>query len=75
MSEVTPELMYEVLKNIQERVGRLEEGQRTIREEITAVRLHMVGMQKDVNNIYVKAEMLDEPIARLENRLDLAPAE
>jgi hypothetical protein len=38
MAEVTNELIYDVLKSIQELLGRMEEGQRSIREELTALR-------------------------------------
>ena len=52
MAEVTNALIYEVLKNIQERLGRMEEGQRSIREELTALRGHQLAMQRDVYNIH-----------------------
>ena len=52
MAEVTNELIYEVLKKIQDELGQLRSGQRTQGEEISAMRGHLVAIQKDIHNLY-----------------------
>ena len=75
MADVTNELIYEVLKSIQDRLTSIENEQRASREELNALRGHQIAMQQDVHNIY---EILGELKARMqviERRLELSPAE
>jgi len=74
MADVTNELIYEVLKKIQDRLGGLEEGQRSIREELTALRGHQLAMQRDVYNIHERIDVIDKKIDRIERRLELSDA-
>ncbi len=75
MADVTPELIYEVLKQIQTRLGGLEDGQRAIREELQAMRGHQLSTQTDIHNIYVRLDSLEAWSRRVEKRLELTPAE
>lgn len=75
MPDVTNELIYEVLKSLQEKMTNLEDGQRGIREEMKALRGHQLSMQQDIHNIYDRLGGFDERLERLERRLDLSPAE
>ena len=43
MAEVTDDLMYEVLKQIQPDIAALKEGQRETNSALNAIRIHMVG--------------------------------
>jgi hypothetical protein len=52
MSEVTNELMYEVLKALRDDVARVQGGQQDIRTELQAIRGHMLAMQTDIGNVY-----------------------
>jgi hypothetical protein len=40
MAEVTNELLYEVLKQVQQDTGALKEGQRETRESLAAIRTY-----------------------------------
>lgn len=74
MAEVTNELIYEVLKKIQDSVVRLENGQREIREELIAMRGHMLAMQRDIHNIYERLDDHGRRLDRIERRLELSDA-
>jgi hypothetical protein len=41
-------MMYEVLKPMQTDVAALKEGQRETNAALNAIRIHMVGMQQDI---------------------------
>jgi hypothetical protein len=71
MTEVTNEPMYELLKNIHQRMDRLENGLGEIKHEIISVRLSLMGTQTDVHNIYGMLARHDERLDRIERRLEL----
>lgn len=77
MAEVTNELIYEVLKSIQDKTSRMEGKLSDIQREIIAVRDHMHAIQKDVNNLYIRVSETDSRVAKIERRLDIVahPAE
>jgi hypothetical protein len=71
MAEVSNELIYEVLKNIQTRLGNVElliieqsHGQ-------NALRGHQASIQTDTNNIYAILSRQDQRLDRIERRLEL----
>jgi hypothetical protein len=72
MAEVTNELIYEVLKKIQDRLGGLEHGVHEVRSEIVALRGHMIAVQQDVANIYGRVATMEVRLDHIERRLDLA---
>ena len=72
MAEVTNELIYEVLKNIQARMGNLEDSAREIKTELRALRGHMVAMQTDISNLYAGQAKIELRLERIERRLELA---
>jgi ribosome recycling factor len=51
MAEITNELMYEVLEHLQSDMAALREGQRETNAALNAIRMHMVGLQQDIQNI------------------------
>ena len=71
MAEVTNELIYEILKKIQEQIAHFQEGQRVIRDELTALRGHQLAMQKDIYNIHERLDVMERKIDRIEHRLEL----
>ena len=77
MAEVTNELIYEVLKSIQNRLDKLETGQRDIKEELIAVRLHQHAAQGELNTLLSRMGGVENRLDRIERRLDLIgePAE
>jgi len=74
MAEVTNELIYEVLKQIQTRISNLEDGQREIKSELQALRGHLVAIQQDVSNLYAVQAKLELRLERIERRLELVDA-
>ncbi len=78
---VTSELMFEVLKQIQERLARMESvlADHTrqfirVREDINSVREDINGLRgDDLRREAVQAKM-DERLQRIENRLNLTDA-
>lgn len=76
MSEVTNELMFEVLKAMQKDLRDVKTGQTELREEFGAMRGHMLAMQRDIANIYDVLGRHEVRLDRIEKRLELhEPAE
>ena len=71
MSEVSNELLYEVLKNIQARLGNLEQAQKETVARLSAMQTHLLAVEKDVLNIYDSLNALDSRLERIERRLDM----
>jgi hypothetical protein len=71
MAEVTQELMYEVLKQIQSDMVGLKEGQREHTAALNALRTYMVALQQDVPNIYAVLVRHDNRLDRIERRLNI----
>jgi hypothetical protein len=74
MADVTNELMYEVLKQMQQELAALKEGVREIKDSQLAIRTHVVGPQQDVSNIYSILTRHDQRPDRIERRLELVEA-
>nr|WP_295465339.1 hypothetical protein [Mesorhizobium sp.] len=71
MAEVTNDLIYEILKNIQGRVDKMEHGIGEIRHEVVSIRLTQMGIQNDIHNMYGILARHDDRLERIENRLEL----
>lgn len=71
MTDVSNELMYELLKRVHADVASLKDGQREIRTELNAMRGTMVSMHQDIHNIYGILARHDTRLDRIENRLEL----
>ena len=52
MAEVPNDLIYEVLKKIQDQGACMRADVHSIREELQAIRGHMNAMQRDIHNLY-----------------------
>jgi chromosome segregation ATPase len=74
MTEITNELMFEVLKTIQSRLTNIETGIREIRSELVAIRGHLVATQQDVANLYSGQAGIELRLEHIERRLDIAEA-
>jgi archaellum component FlaC len=77
MADVSNELIYEVLKAVQRGQGNIEAAIGEIRNELVAIRMHSLGTQTDIKNIYETMAQLDTRVERIEKRLDMVgePAE
>ncbi|WP_038034496.1 hypothetical protein [Thermopetrobacter sp. TC1] len=71
MAEITNELIYEVLKSMQARLGNIEQSQKEMTTRISALQTHMLAVEKDVANLYEALAALDTRIERIEKRLDI----
>jgi septal ring factor EnvC (AmiA/AmiB activator) len=74
MAEVTNEMIYELLKQVQEKVAGLEEELRETRAALSAIRMHMIAMQQDIQNIYATLTRHEARLDRIERRLGLVDA-
>jgi hypothetical protein len=78
MAEVTNELLYEVLKAVQARLGNVEEGLRELRGEVHAMRAgltaidgRMGALHLDIANLYESTGAMDSRLYRIERRLEI----
>jgi hypothetical protein len=71
MAEVTSELVYEVLKSIQTRLGNVESLIIELSHGQNALRGHQASIQTDTNNIYAILSRQDQRLDRIERRLEL----
>jgi hypothetical protein len=52
MAEVTNELIYEVLKQLPDRMSSFDKKMDEVKIELQALRIHSIAMQQDIQNIY-----------------------
>jgi hypothetical protein len=71
MAEVTNELMYEVLKQVQSDVARLKDAWLENTAALNAIRTHMIAQSQDIQNIYAILARHDGRLARIERRLEI----
>ena len=71
MTEVTNELMCEVLKKLPADMAGVKESLREINGRLNAMQTHMVGQSQDIQNIYSILTRHDLKLERIERRLDL----
>jgi chromosome segregation ATPase len=78
MAEVTNELLYEVLKAMQARLGNVEERLGELRGEVHALRAGMSAIDSrmgalhlDIANLYESTGAMDSRLYRIERRLEI----
>ncbi|MFA6153855.1 hypothetical protein [Mesorhizobium sp.] len=71
MSEVTSELMFELLKRVHHEIGELRQDVSETKRELNVMRGHMVATQSDIHNVYGILARQDERLERIDRRLDL----
>ena len=71
MAEINNDLIFEILKNIQFRLDKIEAGIDELRLGQHALRGHMISIQADISNIYGILARHDDRLDRIERRLDL----
>ena len=71
MADITNELIYEILKKMQDRLGSIDGNVREVKQELISIRGHMLSMQNDIHNIYAKLDRYEERLERIERRLEL----
>jgi hypothetical protein len=71
MAEVTNDLMYEVLKQVQSDVAGLKDAWLENTAALNAIRTHMIAQSQDIQNIYAMLARHDGRLARIERRLEI----
>jgi DNA anti-recombination protein RmuC len=71
VTDISQELMFELMKRIQSDLTTLKDGQRDMRQDIVSLRNHMHVMQGDVNNLHSSMAQVLTRLDRIENRLEL----
>jgi tetrahydromethanopterin S-methyltransferase subunit G len=74
MAEVSNELILEVLKQVQQRLDRVDNKVDELKSEMNALRGHMISLQQDTHNIYGMLGRHDGRLERIERRLELSDA-
>jgi hypothetical protein len=72
MPEVTNELMYEVLKQLQDRMIRFESKMDDVKAELQALRNHSMAIQQDTSNIYTMLGRHENRLDRIDRRLEIS---
>jgi len=71
MAEVTNELIYEVLKQLQDRMTRFELKIDEVKAELQALRNHSMAIQQDTSNIYTMLGRHENRLDRIDRRLEI----
>ena len=72
MVEVTQELIYEVLKQLRDRMSSFDRKLDEVKAEMQAMRIHSVAVQQDIQNIYSVLARHDGRLERIERRLEIS---
>jgi tetrahydromethanopterin S-methyltransferase subunit G len=74
MAEVSNELIFEVLKQVQQRLDRVDHKVDELKSEMNALPGHMISVQQDTHNIYGMLGRHDGRLEHIERRLELSDA-
>ena len=72
MVEVTNELIYEVLKQLPDRMSGFEHKMDEVKGELQALRIHSIATQQDMQNIYATLGRYEARLERIERRLEIS---
>ena len=72
MADVSAELFYEVLKQLQDRMIRFEAKMDEVKAELQALRNHSMAIQQDTSTIYTMLGRHENRLDRNERRLEIA---
>jgi hypothetical protein len=71
MADVTSELIYEFLKQLQNRMSSFEKKMDEVKSELQALLIHSIAMQQDIQNIYATFVRQEARLDRIERRLEI----
>ena len=71
MAEVTNELIYEVLTQLQDRMTKFESKMDEVKAELQALRNHSMAIQQDTSNIYTMLGRHENRLDRIDRRLEI----
>lgn len=72
MAEVSNELIFEVLKQVQQRLDRVDHKIDEIKSELNALRGHQISMQQDLQKVYGIFGRSDVRLDHIERSLELS---
>jgi septal ring factor EnvC (AmiA/AmiB activator) len=70
MADVTPELMFEVLKSIQARLVQVDGKIDELKQEMQASRTSQNGIRQEITSVFEEISGVHKTLVRYENRLD-----
>jgi uncharacterized coiled-coil DUF342 family protein len=70
MAEVTPELMFEVLKSVQARLAQVDGKTDELKQEMQASRTSQNGIRQEITGVFQEISGIHATLVRLEGRLD-----
>lgn len=71
MADVSNELIFEVLKQVQQRLDKVDPKVDELKSEMNAMRGYLISMQQDVHNVYGILGRYDGRLEHIERRLEL----
>lgn len=71
MAGVSNELIFEVLKQVQERLDKVDPKVDELKSEMNAMRGYLISMQQDVQNVYGILGRYDGRLEHIERRLEM----
>jgi hypothetical protein len=74
MTRLRTAAFVDALKQMQSDLAALKEGQRETNSALNAIRIHMVAMAQDIQNVYVVLTRHETRLDRIERRLEIADA-
>ena len=74
MTEVSNELIFEVLKQVQQRLDRVDHKIDEVKSELNALRGHQISMLQDFQNVYSILSRSDVRPDHIERRLEIVDA-
>ncbi|RED31827.1 hypothetical protein BJ123_11467 [Rhodopseudomonas thermotolerans] len=74
MADVSNELIFEVLKQVQQRLDKVDHKVDDLKSEMNAMRGYLISMQQDVQNVYAILGRYDDRLEHIERRLELNDA-
>jgi hypothetical protein len=72
MAEVSSGLIFEVLKQVQQRLGHMDRKIDEVRAWMNAIRGYQFSMMQDLQNVYAVLGRFDGRFDRIEHRLELS---
>jgi len=75
MAEVTNELIYEILRQLQSDMAGVKETLRETNASLNAIRIHLLGVHQDIQNIYATLSRNDARLDRIERWLEIVEVE
>ncbi|RUW69341.1 MULTISPECIES: hypothetical protein [unclassified Mesorhizobium] len=70
MAEVTNELIYALLKQVDQQLGELSQDFSEVKSELGSIRGHMISTKHDLKNIHGMLARRDDQLDRIERSLD-----